>query len=78
MEFKHRFPHFASDVYSALFKMDVGCLSSWYGDGRMEVKWNITHSWKSNQPLTKTNAFVSICIIQSKCEQNSKLMRKEL
>jgi hypothetical protein len=29
-------PHFASDVSSALFRMDIECLSNWYIDGRIK------------------------------------------
>lgn len=36
MEFERRYPHFASDVSSALFRMDIGCLSNWYADGRIK------------------------------------------
>jgi hypothetical protein len=36
MEFERRFPHFVSDVFSALFRMDIECLSNWYVDGRIK------------------------------------------
>lgn len=36
VEFERRFPHFASDVSSALFRMDIECLSNWYADGRVK------------------------------------------
>lgn len=74
VEFERRFPHFASDVSSALFRMDIECLSNWYADGRIKLSGTLNIHGTQNQPLTAINVFVSICLIQSKCKQGSKLM----